>query len=877
MTGSTLRYHLLSNKDARVLGIDILPEDYIRRLVADQLPETHRDQCMRRLAYVRKDVSQLNMQALTELTTTHVGVAAADVDHYHAGWPCQTTSVASSQTPSWKGFTPHRWPNGQARSKQAKRDDLLLAQITHLYVQLKRHNHDILLTIEQPENELFLALPPIQRLLDEGWVVLRGSHCRAASSKLDEMWQVNPLYPRKHSIYVGWGFANPPPALLVCNNDCLMRLEQHPLHHRALICRRTNMRQGQQVLTNIAEKGRIPYFVWHQMWVSNCRRRNRIPTTPQIVSAQTESREMLGTKLHARLNHSLGKNLSATCAELGGRFKLAIHKLKHSCRSCDAGKLTRTPSKGHLPRGRFYGDVLHGDIQEYEVADINGCRYNLMLVEDLSRGKWAYPLKLKSDAGPAFQRFCHQEFVPMIFRTDGAGEFSKTSRARIYLFDDECRVLQVCALFGIHKQETVADDHDQMGVAEAANRRAAEGVRTMMYAANLPKEVWGHLIQAWADVDWFIVNRSEGFSPFYLRYGRPPVKEVSELRAIGSRVTYYGKRDDAEKLDMKGHRAIYLGRDRQNGGYRLWDIEAVDPVVRTVTDISHASFDEMVDFEPTGVDDHDLRLTSDHMPLKTVWHYPPVRAVQDTVRLPDEQGMGSMWRLYQQFREKRMLELRKSHPDMAPNDAQRQIGREWREEMKREQYRDPATRMATLAQRAEELLRAHTQHATSSGKAGESHPTRAEKAGATHPTRGGKAGACTSTPPEGAVHYHDEACEVCGETKDGENMLLCDVCGNGYHWSCLGAPGMPSDTEDHLWVCPECRCAGARVRIKDTSTRTRSGRYRDATLLIVRADGSCKVQYDDDPSAHEEEDMGPRGAQPREQAWRAAGGGGGAG
>ena len=112
----------------------------------------------------------------------------------------------------------------------------------------------------------------------------------------------------------------------------------------------------------------------------------------------------------------------------------------------------------------------------------------------------------------------------------------------------------------------------------------------MMYAANLPKQLWGDLIQAWADVDWFVVNRAEQHSPFYLRYGRPPTREVGELRVIGARVTYFGRRDDGQKLDMKGHRGIYLGRDRQNGGYKVWDVEAVDPVVHVITDIDVRSF-----------------------------------------------------------------------------------------------------------------------------------------------------------------------------------------------------------------------------------------------------------------------------------------------
>ena len=46
-----------------------------------------------------------------------------------------------------------------------------------------------------------------------------------------------------------------------------------------------------------------------------------------------------------------------------------------------------------------------------------------------------------------FQQFCHQEFVPMCFRTDGAGEFSKKARPRVYLFDEDQlpRTASMCA------------------------------------------------------------------------------------------------------------------------------------------------------------------------------------------------------------------------------------------------------------------------------------------------------------------------------------------------------------------------------------------------------------------------------------------------
>ena len=116
--------------------------------------------------------------------------------------------------------------------------------------------------------------------MDAGWELLSGSHCRAASSQIDQTWQVNKDFPQKHSMYLVHGVTKPPPKLLVCNNDCLMRLSNNPHHHRVVVCKRKQMLPDQKALANKALKGRIPYYVWHQLWVSNCRRRHL--TTPRV-------------------------------------------------------------------------------------------------------------------------------------------------------------------------------------------------------------------------------------------------------------------------------------------------------------------------------------------------------------------------------------------------------------------------------------------------------------------------------------------------------------------------------------------------------------------------------------------------------------------
>ena len=281
--------------------------------------------------------------------------------------------------------------------------------------------------------------------------------------------------------------------------------------------------------------------------------------------------------------------------------------------------------------------MVHVDIVEMEVDDVHGRRYGMVLVEDLTRGKWVYPLKLKSDAGASLQAHCRQEGPMSILRADGDGAFGgKAASPKVYAFGDTTGVLAVCSMYGIRRQETVPEAHDQMGVAEAAIRRGTETARTLLYAANLPKQFWAHALQHWAAVDGFTVNTAKGASPYKLRYGEAPVRQIRKLRTFGARVSFYGNRDDATKLDMPGHRGVYLGTNSDNGGYIILDVEAVDAVVVTTVDVQQASFDEVSFREPVGCDDDDLRFTQYDLPRMSGFAYPPVRAIHETVLAPSE-------------------------------------------------------------------------------------------------------------------------------------------------------------------------------------------------------------------------------------------------
>ena len=84
------------------------------------------------------------------------------------------------------------------------------------------------------------------------------------------------------------------------------------------------MQPGQRVITDVAIKGGIPYYVFHQMWMSNCAHRQLM--TPADIEAKFVCARLIGRGvakgqvaklLHARLNHANDKIMRAVLGELG--------------------------------------------------------------------------------------------------------------------------------------------------------------------------------------------------------------------------------------------------------------------------------------------------------------------------------------------------------------------------------------------------------------------------------------------------------------------------------------------------------------------------------------------------------------------------------
>jgi hypothetical protein len=822
----------LTNPRAKAIGSDIKPASEVKRLMREALPADRVEDCMKRFTYVRMDMAAMTEAKMDKICRQHFGVPWDEVHHDHASTMCDTTSVATAQ--NHRTASMHRWPDGTPRSAKARQHDECLRVVATMYLRKSQRCPHRLITMEQPENDVFMQLAPVQALVSQGWKVLRASHCKASASAVDRRFQPGMVFPQKDSIFLASGVGPAFEAMGgLCNNDCLHRCDSAPMRHKKVICGGPRLLPEQEKIWDPREKAKIPYGHFHRLFLENCvvngtaRDLRADRTVLMAVHVAEPVKAPVGARLHAQLCHAGEQITRLTLKELGISQKV----MQRACRSCMAGKMTKTPSTGHLQRGNYMHELCHADLQEYDVPDMFGNRYNLMLVEDVTRGKYAYPIKRKSDCGPALQAHCRQVKPMAVLRTDGGGEFGHGARERLRLFDEETGVLDVCTMYNIRREITIPEDHDQMGVAEAANRRAAEAARTMLYSADLPKQFWGPAVQHWVNVDRLTVNSAEGKSPYMIEHGHPPVKEVSALRVFGSRVTFYGKTQESRKLDNPGHRGVYIGTDTVNGGHKILDLESIDPRVVCTSEVWDKAWQEHVLMEPTGVTDRDLTLVADSIPRREEWVYPPVRAVHDTMRALPERGKGSMWQGYHEFFTRRAAELAGQQPRPSHNAIQRQVSREWRETGLREALRrDPVRRMQLLGER------------TGADTEDEQEPEEAQ-CGTMADEVAAAAGAEVLNTP----------CAICSKTESSEayEMMLCDGCPRAYHLVCIGAPELPSGDMDR-WFCKECRCEGMRVEVcihprssSGSKRLRRSNHPRGATLTRVMTDGSCDIKYAD--------------------------------
>lgn len=110
---------------------------------------------------------------------------------------------------------------------------------------------------------------------------------------------------------------------------------------------------------------------------------------------------------------------------------------------------------------------------------------------------------------------------------------------------------------GIRYETSAPHTPEQNGGSERANSTIVEGARSLLYAKDLPLELWGEAISCAVYVLNRVTSKAAPNTPFQNWYGTKP--DVSNLRMFGSIAFIHIQKIERRKLDSKSLKSYFMG------------------------------------------------------------------------------------------------------------------------------------------------------------------------------------------------------------------------------------------------------------------------------------------------------------------------------
>nr|GFA98927.1 retrovirus-related Pol polyprotein from transposon TNT 1-94 [Tanacetum cinerariifolium] len=260
---------------------------------------------------------------------------------------------------------------------------------------------------------------------------------------------------------------------------------------------------------------------------------------------------------HQRLSHLNFDTINDLARNdlVAGLPKFKYHK-EHLCQSCEQGKSKRASHPPKLvPNSRQRLHLLHMDLYgPMRIANINGKRYVLVIVDNYSRYTWS-PV--------------------IIIRTDNDTEF-KNQVLKEY-FDN----------VGISHQMSSVQTLQQNRVVERRNWTLVEVARIMLIFSHAPLFLWAEAIAtACFTQNRSIIHRRFNKTPYDLINGR--ISDISFLHVFGALCYPKNDHEDIGKLGVKGDIGFFIGYSADSCTYRIFNRRT-----KKIIETMNVSFDEL--------------------------------------------------------------------------------------------------------------------------------------------------------------------------------------------------------------------------------------------------------------------------------------------
>ena len=557
----------------------------------------------------------------------------------------------------------------------------------------------------------------------------------------------------------------------------------------------------------------------------------------------------LAQKLHARFAHQ-GRNRLLRTLKLFGWLNKYQLPLNIPCLACDLAKARRRPHRGKVRRAEFAGQIWHADLMSSgDVIGMDGSKYAAFFTDDASGKILVFPLLKKSDFAEVMRQFLARlRTLPETMVLDSGGEnISK-------------QFLETCYSFCIHPVYSTKEMHTE-NLSERSIQTMRDTSMTMLASAAMSPCFWPWAIQ-YAAYLYDFIPRADGKPPYLHWHDKLPSN--LSLPVFGSRVVYRHKEPNLQhQYDLPGHTGVFMGVVYDQ--YAVWVLDtsvSTLPVRRTSEEFQRTYI------ESGAIDVRDSKYSFDDyakygfQDLSDPTDPVDIRNYLNTeFKLPADQDVG-MFAEAQKFIRRRGRFLR-NRGDLSAWQIESLISREWRRKAAQRlntEY-DPIDRGTYL----DSLLADYDSDTEEADETPEDAVPPIAKSTDTPmaepPKDSSKAPkSIPLLPPRGediaSGTFLDTCCEVCKSkhfNQSSNQMLLCDMCDQGFHRKCIGQTWM-SPSEDR-WCCSKCLGKDPNtvieIRRTTTSNRKQSKRTNFVTATVLNINqtskfGKVQVQFADE-------------------------------
>jgi hypothetical protein len=290
-----------------------------------------------------------------------------------------------------------------------------------------------------------------------------------------------------------------------------------------------------------------------------------VPTTEaQAFAATFGKKEFNMLELHERLGHlnvADVRRLADSC-----EITLVDDNEEFFCEACALGKSTRTsvPSTA-ADRSQRAEEIIHSDIIPFEVPSFSGFKYAAVFIMDQSRYARVYGMKRKSDLPAAFSDFvCDMRTLGEVAQFNGQRYILQTDAGTEY---KSKHFVELCSKHLVRVRYAAPKTQSQNGVCERWVRSVTEMMRTLLIAANRPKQYW-YLALRHATLlrnvspTKALTNSPKGFSPHQNFVGKN--FDITKLHVWGTDAYVHVEKDDRTRLEPRARKGTYVGFDESS-------------------------------------------------------------------------------------------------------------------------------------------------------------------------------------------------------------------------------------------------------------------------------------------------------------------------